>query len=69
MSVMDVKATIPVLAHYIARRDELRDEAAEHDRSRRPIAASKRRAAARLLQRALISEQVDAPPVGLGEFD
>lgn len=58
-----------VIAAYRARRSVLLDEASEAERQRRPIAAAKKRAAARLISKAISDEVVDDVPTGIGVFD
>jgi hypothetical protein len=61
--VIDTRAE--VVAAYRARRSELVAEARDDERHGRPVAAAKKRDAARVVSRAISDEVIDAWPSGI----
>jgi len=62
---MMIDARSEVIAAYRARRSELIDQAADDEQHRRPLNAAKKRAAARVISRAISDEIVDDIPSGI----
>lgn len=59
---------IPVVVNYRRWRSELIDAARDDEAHHRPISAARKRQAARLLLRAIVDEETNDQPSGLGGF-